>query len=1356
MLVLATSVAAFSQSGSFGSTYAASGGEMVIFGQHSFQNGSGTINAGIIATERSAPTGLFSWASGGSWINAANTAFVDGYARTYGSGAFTFPIGDNNVYRPAAVSAASNSNPATAAYYGVNPSTAITSNVAGGNHPALPNGGPFSTASKASTVNAVDNVEYWDIDGATPATITLTWNAASAIATLTNNNLNNLTIVGWNGSQWVEVPSTVNATQLLQNTSASAFTGAASSLTAGSITTTSAIAPSTYTVYTLASKASVIAVAEKGILTSAGGVAINYVGSNDLVNGQTATLGVAGNSTVSQVGVWPTGITLSTTSGAISVASGTAAGTYLVTYQLCDKASTPNCATAVDTVQVNPSAFGIANPSINISTSPNTAQLGQASSSISPYGGTMPYTYSGSTAAGAASNSSTRGGTLAVSPTTGAYVYTPPTNYTGKDTFFIKVCDAATPTPSCQIAVIYATVGSPLSVNPAPAYVNTNANTPVSNNASSTMSPSGGVAPYTYSVANAAGSATTTSVKGGSVTVNPSTGVYTYTPATNFSGADTFYIKVCDAATPSSCGQQMFIVQVAGSASFSASSSTSTFSTPTSTPLNGSVQSTMNPSGGTAPYTYSSVNAAGSPSTASTKGGTIIVNHTTGAFTYTPATGYVGNDTFYTKVCDASTPTPNCITKMNVVTVGGSTPAFTSNPYPAYVYTDSGRAVSNNAASTMSPNGGTAPYTYSVVNGAGTTSTSSNHSGTVSVNPVTGVYTYTPAAGFQGIDTFYIKVCDASTPQNCGTQMFIITVGSGSVSPGGGGGTESKTLGDVIAVRLYGNAINSTTETTAYTSNNKFVNSGAIVNGANNLTLSALVPATVANTDAAYVSTPGDLVNFTNAIEVLAVDYAKGNTTKAVAFGTKTLGDVYTHTKPICDRLKGAELMEVKNITVNGFNLMAYKVRQRTGETEYAMNLSAGTASNRSTISLQSNWFTNSYTADENLYNFQLWAVSYDMVKSMAADVIAKLQANGTIYIPTGVIADLPKAYISKGSRKATDLTVTVQNNTTNTTGYFELKEKANELMDDAQITTRQVPFTVAANGQSTVSIPVSDNYEGSIYVYLNNKLTDLVYLADGTWSIDYNKNNTTIQQFNVINESTINQSSMNEHRLLRNVEVAATTKDYVSIYKTMMGGGIEQNVAAYNSLLFNANTIGAGSVKITLIKKSITNWNDQYSYTANIADSKDFAIALNSFKSSKFNTAINANDITAINFSFITSRNAATNMTVNLSKVRFSTAIVATPASETLNVMSIYPNPTMGRFTTTFKSDAVQPLVLKVIDVVTGRVVKTQFINATKSENKINVAIDNSQAITNGLYIVTLEGDDIKYIPVKLIIAKP
>ncbi|AKD53810.1 hypothetical protein [Spirosoma radiotolerans] len=241
------------QSGSFGSTFAHTKAETAIYKQHNFVTGSGTINAGIIGSERQPIIGMYSFVNpNGTWINASSTAFVDGYVRTYQSGAFTFPIGDNNKYRPAAVSASSSSAPTTAAYFGVDPSLATTSNLMGGNYGVLPAGGPFSTASKATGVGVVDNVEYWDIDGNTPAKITLTWDANTPISAMVGANLNNLTIVGWDGTQWVAIPSTVDASSLAQNTSASTFNGLSASVTAGSITTNATVVPGSYTVYTLA------------------------------------------------------------------------------------------------------------------------------------------------------------------------------------------------------------------------------------------------------------------------------------------------------------------------------------------------------------------------------------------------------------------------------------------------------------------------------------------------------------------------------------------------------------------------------------------------------------------------------------------------------------------------------------------------------------------------------------------------------------------------------------------------------------------------------------------------------------------------------------------------------------------------------------------------------------------------------------------------------------------------------------------------------------------------------------------------------------------------------------------------
>lgn len=240
------SFSAMAQSGSFGNTFIYGGGEAIVHnGMHNFVNGGLGIQPGIVGTERNSTSGFLGFVNGATWNGASANAYVDGYVKTYLTGSFIFPIGDNAIYQPAAVSASSSSNPTSAAYFAADPSVAITSSLKGGNESALPSGAPFNRTSKSLFIKKVDSLEYWDINGTTPAKITLTWNASSSVSNLTAGILNNLIIVGWNGTQWVEVPGSIDVTSIL---------GGASSLSSGSITTTSNVTPDTYTVYTLASK----------------------------------------------------------------------------------------------------------------------------------------------------------------------------------------------------------------------------------------------------------------------------------------------------------------------------------------------------------------------------------------------------------------------------------------------------------------------------------------------------------------------------------------------------------------------------------------------------------------------------------------------------------------------------------------------------------------------------------------------------------------------------------------------------------------------------------------------------------------------------------------------------------------------------------------------------------------------------------------------------------------------------------------------------------------------------------------------------------------------------------------------
>ncbi|GAB4021710.1 hypothetical protein [Spirosoma koreense] len=241
VVLLILALTARAQQGSQGNTYIFGGAQMTFFGTHNFLTGGQGALPGIIGTVRSSPSGVLNFAPTATTHTGANDAnHVDGYVRKLGTGPFLFPTGDNGHYGPFAAAA----DGTTGAYFFVDPTSAVTSNLAGGNYAVLPTGGPFPSATKAASLSAVSTREYWDIDGVNATAITLSWSSSSAIGTLTGGDLSKLTVAGWDGTQWVAIPSVVDGTSVL---------GGSSSLTAGSITTTDSFAPDTYTAYSFGS-----------------------------------------------------------------------------------------------------------------------------------------------------------------------------------------------------------------------------------------------------------------------------------------------------------------------------------------------------------------------------------------------------------------------------------------------------------------------------------------------------------------------------------------------------------------------------------------------------------------------------------------------------------------------------------------------------------------------------------------------------------------------------------------------------------------------------------------------------------------------------------------------------------------------------------------------------------------------------------------------------------------------------------------------------------------------------------------------------------------------------------------------
>ena len=614
----------------------------------------------------------------------------------------------------------------------------------------------------------------------------------------------------------------------------------------------------------------------------------------------------------------------------------------------------------------------------------------------------------------------------------------------------------------------------------------------------------------------------------------------------------------------------------------------------------------------------------------------------------------------------------------------------------------------------------------------------------------------TAVASKIGLDTISYSINVGNCTYSQINPVVITDCGSG-VNSGIDGGVESKSLGNVIAQRVYNKAINSISNTVDYSKLTKVPSfpSIMVMGTGGYLGLKDLLPdqsavqSVLTGTIAVYNTSPTDLVTFTNAVEVQAQDYLKNNECKAVALATITNGVVYAHTKPICDRLRGAQLLDVSSITVNNVSLLQYKLLQDDGNTEYAVSFSAGRNANTSLYNIQSIWLNENFTGYDTMYNFQLWSSSSTVLKSMASNVLNNLSLNLPVTQLTTAI--VPSSYIISHSRNGKQLVLNIQNNTGNTNFTIQLNVNNTELTTTPVIET--FPVTIKPFDVTTVSLNMNDSYEADIRLIANNQDVDLAYSNDGTWNISYNNATTTINQFAISNDTLSQQTD--EWRLFRDITVSAVSSDYISVYKLMRPAGMPKDITSFKGLKFTASSTGAGSIKITLVKNSITDWNSQYSIEVPIQNgTKEYTLSLSDFAALGLYN-FDGSDVTTINFAFEVNSGQKSSVNLTLNNVRFTKYDGVYLNSLTSKAVSIYPNPSNGNFTCHLMSDKIANYTMRIINLATGNTVLTMPVVLAVGDNKIPVSIAE-QSNEHGIYLVKLEGlNGGNYNPAKLVIIR-
>ena len=426
---------------------------------------------------------------------------------------------------------------------------------------------------------------------------------------------------------------------------------------------------------------------------SSGQVSVPY--SSSLV-----ASGGAAPYTYSLFGSLPPGLTLDTSSGAITGTPSTA-GIFIFRIQVMDSSGNTNPFTYC--------TITISGPTLSLTCPASSGQVSVPySSSLVASGGTAPYTYSilfGSLPPGLTLNTST-GAITGIPTTAGAF------------TFKAQVMDSlgnTNPPTYCTITIS----GPALSLTCAAS------SGQVSVPYSSSLVASGGVAPYTYSIASG-------SLPPG-LTLNTSTGAITGTPTT--AGAFNFTAKVVDSSgnTGFDTVTRNCSISIRPALSLTCAASSGQVSVPYS--------SSLVASGGVTPYTYSIASGSLPPG--------LTLNTSTGAITGTPTTA--GTFNFTAQVVDSSGNTG-----FNTVVTNCS---ITIASLPSLACASATGQVGSAYSSALVGSGGIPPYTYSIASGSLPPG--------LTLNSSTGAITGTPTTA--GTFNFIAKLVDSSGNPNTNT-----------------------------------------------------------------------------------------------------------------------------------------------------------------------------------------------------------------------------------------------------------------------------------------------------------------------------------------------------------------------------------------------------------------------------------------------------------------------------------------------------------------------------------------------------------------------------------------------------------
>jgi choice-of-anchor A domain-containing protein len=560
-----------------------------------------------------------------------------------------------------------------------------------------------------------------------------------------------------------------------------------------------------------------------------------------------------------------------------------------------------------------------------------------------------------------------------------------------------------------------------------------------------------------------------------------------------------------------------------------------------------------------------------------------------------------------------------------------------------------------------------------------------------------------------------------ATSNDCTITIDIpVTILSDEVSGGNGGGVESESLGDAISKIYVGRKKNSV-PTNFIKSEKNLYNKAKMKSSqpyqGKGQTMLDMFPTDLVAGNVANVTSPTDILDYTVADEVFSVDFSLDGKTKGVVLGIKTSDKIYNHTKASCDRLRGAEILNIQTVQLDGYNFLMQGIKQRNGVVEYAISFATAKNNNDANYTIQTNWYVSHYTKFNDVYNFQVWSTNPEDTKKLVQDILNNLKS----YIPVAQteVQKIPKTYAAKISRDRSDLVVLLRSTEMGQTVEVSMEEIYSETANNVK--HRYNPINTQQ--EQELRIDIADGYEYDGLVKVNGEVEDAFYHADGNWGLDFDKNYTKIKNYFVSNNFD-KEYKDGEHSINRNVELQATSDyDYLTLYKSLLPGTLSANYSEYKYVSFKAK--GSGLMELGLIKSSIEEWKEQYRVMVDFSEEEQtYYVPFEIFTSTATENIINADDLTTLTFTFLPVEAQTTNLDLTISDVKFTkTAVeeyVVGKIEKFENEFMTYPNPSDGNIKVTLFSEIDSKATVTLTDI-TGKTIYSAPTELYRGKNELD-----------------------------------